>query len=112
MYWNGARLEGIYPASIPFHGFAVNFTLVSYAKSLDFGIVACRRSVPHVQRLIDYLEEALVELEDAAGLRRSKTRKVPVRRVAKSPPAAQKTPAKARKAPAAARTTAPRAGKS
>ena len=112
MYWNGARLEGIYPASIPFHGFAVNFTLVSYAKSLDFGIVACRRSVPHVQRLIDYLEEALVELEDAAGLRRSKTRKVPVRRVAKSPPAARKTPAKARKAPAEARTTAPRAGKS
>jgi diacylglycerol O-acyltransferase len=69
MYWNGARLEGIYPASIPFHGFAVNITLVSYAKSLDFGIVACRRSVPHVQRLIDYIEEALVELEDAAGMR-------------------------------------------
>ena len=69
MYWNGARLEGIYPASIPFHGFAVNITLVSYAKSLDFGIVACRRSVPHVQRLIDYIEEALVELEDAAGIR-------------------------------------------
>ena len=22
---------------------------------LDFGIVACRRSVPHVQRLIDYI---------------------------------------------------------
>lgn len=69
MYWNGARLEGIYPASIPFHGFAVNITLVSYAQSLDFGIVACRRSVPHVQRLIDYIEEALVELEDAAGIR-------------------------------------------
>jgi diacylglycerol O-acyltransferase len=68
MYWNGARLEGIYPASIPFHGFAVNITLVSYAQSLDFGIVACRRSVPHVQRLIDYIEEALVELEDVAGL--------------------------------------------
>ena len=69
MYWNGARLEGIYPASIPFHGFAVNITLVSYAQSLDFGIVACRRSVPHVQRLIDYIEEALVELEDVAGMR-------------------------------------------
>jgi diacylglycerol O-acyltransferase len=25
--------------------------------------------VPHVQRLIDYMEESLVELEDAAGLR-------------------------------------------
>ena len=81
MYWNGARLEGIYPASIPFHGFAVNITLVSYAKSLDFGIVACRRSVPHVQRLIDYIEEALVELEDAAGLRAAASK--PVRRVSR-----------------------------
>ena len=77
MYWNGARLQGIYPASIPFHGFAVNITLVSYAQSLDFGIVACRRSVPHVQRLIDYIEDALVELEDAAGMRAEST---PVRR--------------------------------
>jgi diacylglycerol O-acyltransferase len=81
MYWNGARLEGIYPASIPFHGFAVNITLVSYAKSLDFGIVACRRSVPHVQRLIDYIEEALVELEDAAGLRAAASK--PVRRTSR-----------------------------
>ena len=78
---SGARLEGIYPASIPFHGFAVNITLVSYAKSLDFGIVACRRSVPHVQRLIDYIEEALVELEDAAGL--SAAAPKPARRVSR-----------------------------
>jgi len=35
---------------------------------LDFGIVACRRSVPHAQRLIDHLDEALVELEHKASL--------------------------------------------
>lgn len=69
LYWNGARLDGIYPASIVFDGFAMNITLVSYAKSLDFGIVACRRSLPEIQRMIDYLEEALVELEEVAGLR-------------------------------------------
>jgi diacylglycerol O-acyltransferase len=67
-YWNGARLDGIYPVSIPFDGSAVNFTVVSNFKNLDFGIVACRKSVPHVQRLIDYMEESLVELEEAAGL--------------------------------------------
>jgi len=72
MYWNGARLDGIYPASIPFHGFAMNITLVSYADRLDFGIVACRRSVPGVQRIIDHMEDALVELEEAAGLRRAR----------------------------------------
>ena len=59
----------MYPVSIPFDGSAVNFTVVSNFENLDFGIVACRKSVPHVQRLIDYMEESLVELEDAAGLR-------------------------------------------
>lgn len=71
-YWNGARLDGMYPVSIPMDGSAVNFTLVSNNENLDFGIVACRKSVPHLQRLIDYMEESLVELEDAAGLRRYK----------------------------------------
>ena len=80
-YWNGARLDGMYPVSIPMDGSAVNFTLVSNNENLDFGIVACRKSVPQVQRLIDYMEESLVELEDAAGLRR---RKSPGKRISAS----------------------------
>jgi WS/DGAT/MGAT family acyltransferase len=68
MYWNGARLEGVYPASIVTEGIAMNITLVSYDKQVDLGIMACRRSLPHVQRFIDYMEDALVELEDAAGI--------------------------------------------
>ena len=76
LYWNGASLDGIYPASIVFDGFAMNITLVSYNQSLDFGIVACRRSLPEVQRMIDYLEEALVELEEVAGLRTRKNRSI------------------------------------
>jgi WS/DGAT/MGAT family acyltransferase len=75
MYWNGARLEGVYPASIVSEGVALNITLVSYDKNVDFGIIACRRTMPQVQRLIDDLEDALQELEDAAGLRRRKKRK-------------------------------------
>jgi diacylglycerol O-acyltransferase len=63
LYWNGARLDGIYPLSAVFHGFALNITLVGYRGNLDFGITACRRSLPQVQRMIDYLEEALLELE-------------------------------------------------
>jgi diacylglycerol O-acyltransferase len=62
-YWNGAPLLGTYPASAVFHGFALNITLISYKDQLDFGIIACRRSMPQVQRMIDYMEEALVELE-------------------------------------------------
>lgn len=76
LYWNGAHLEGIYPASVVFDGFALNITLVSYRDQLDFGIVACRRAMPQVQRLIEYLEDALGELEDMTGIaRRRPTRK-------------------------------------
>ena len=85
-YWNGARLDGMYPVSIPFDGGAVNFTVVSNHENLDFGIVACRKSVPHVQRLIDYMEQSLVELEDAAGLRtKTGRRKKAPQRKAKAP---------------------------
>lgn len=68
MYWNGAGLDGIYPLNIVVHGQAMSITLVSYAGNLDFGIVACRRSVPSVQRMLGYLEDALQELEKVAGL--------------------------------------------
>lgn len=68
MYWNGARLDGSYPASIVMEGVALNITLVSYDQNVDFGIMACRRSIPQAQRIIDYMEDALTELEDAAGL--------------------------------------------
>ena len=74
MYWNGARLDGIYPASIVTEGVALNITLVSYDQNVDFGITACRRSMPQVQRLIDYLEQSLQELESVAGLSKSKTK--------------------------------------
>jgi WS/DGAT/MGAT family acyltransferase len=69
LYWNGAPLEGMYPLSIVSHGQALNITVTSCGASLDFGIVACRRSVPSAQRLIDHLDEALVELERKASLR-------------------------------------------
>lgn len=62
-YWNGARLDGMYPLSAIFHGFAINITLLSNGDQLDFGIVADRGSVPRVQRLIDDLEASLAELE-------------------------------------------------
>lgn len=63
LYWNGAKLEGMYPVSIPFNGMALNITLASYDDQLNFGLTACRRSVPHVQRMLEYLENGLAELE-------------------------------------------------
>ena len=68
LYLGGAKLIGSYPASMVVDGIALNFTIVSTNDTLDFGITACRRSVPQVQRVIDYLEDSLQELENAFGL--------------------------------------------
>lgn len=65
LYWNGARMQGMYPLSIPLDGQAMNITLTSYAGQMQFGIVGCRRSVPRLQRLLAHLEESLVGLEEA-----------------------------------------------
>jgi diacylglycerol O-acyltransferase / wax synthase len=73
MYLNGARLDGVYPASIVGNGQLLNITLVSYAGQLDFGIIADRRSLPSVQRLIDCMEEALSELEEVVGMTTTET---------------------------------------
>ena len=44
---------------------ALNITLVSNGGNLDFGLIGCRRSVPHLQRLLSHLEDALKDLERA-----------------------------------------------
>lgn len=64
-YWNGARMDGSYPVSIPMDGQALNITLSSYDGSLDFGLIGDRNAVPHLQNLLDHLEESLVALETA-----------------------------------------------
>lgn len=64
MYWGGARLDGNYPFSIPLDGQALNITLTNNADNLDFGLVGGRREVPHMQRLLQHLEDALTELEE------------------------------------------------
>ncbi|MBW4935196.1 WS/DGAT/MGAT family O-acyltransferase [Marinobacter sp. F4206] len=67
-YWNGARLEGMYPVSIAMDRLALNMTLTSYNGQVEFGLVGCRRTLPSLQRMLDYLEDGLAELERAAGL--------------------------------------------
>ena len=91
LYWNGAPLNGSYPVSIVVDGVAVNFTVQSYRGNLDFGIVACRRTVPHIQRLIDYLEDALAELEQAVGLAPAADNEAPPKKTASKRKAAKKS---------------------
>ena len=67
-YFNGAQLMGNYPLSIPIHGMALNITCTSYDGMMCFGLTGCRRTVPHLQRLLTYLDDELVALERAAGV--------------------------------------------
>ncbi|GAB3944887.1 wax ester/triacylglycerol synthase family O-acyltransferase [Kribbella albertanoniae] len=64
LYWNRSRLLGIYPASIVMNGQALNISVTSYDHQLHFGLVGCRRTVPHLQRLLAHLETSLSELEN------------------------------------------------
>ncbi|MDP9140305.1 MAG: WS/DGAT domain-containing protein, partial [Pseudomonadota bacterium] len=63
MYWQGCLLEGVYPASLSLNGFALNITMVSRHDNIDFGLLACRRTVPRIEVILDSIEDALVELE-------------------------------------------------
>jgi diacylglycerol O-acyltransferase len=63
LYFNGARMDGMYPLSIPIHGMALNITCTSYAGTLAFGLTGCRRTVPHLQRLLTHLDDELTALE-------------------------------------------------
>jgi diacylglycerol O-acyltransferase len=67
-YFNGMRLEGTYPLSIPIDGMALNITCNSYADQMAFGLTGCRRTVPHLQRLLIHLDTELGALEKAAGI--------------------------------------------
>jgi WS/DGAT/MGAT family acyltransferase len=64
LYWNRSRLLGMYPASIVLNGQALNISVTSYDHQLHFGLTGCRRTVPHLQRLLTHLETSLADLEN------------------------------------------------
>ena len=68
MYWNGAKLLGDYPLSIPTHGQAVNITAATVNGQVNIGITGDRNALPHLQDLLVGLEASLVELEQVAGI--------------------------------------------
>jgi diacylglycerol O-acyltransferase len=97
LYLNGAHLDEVYPVSIVTHYLALNITISGYADQLGFGYIACRRSVPHLQRMLDYTLEAIAELEMAEPLAAlPETTKAPAKRVSNAKPkSVEAKPAKA-----------------
>ncbi|WP_353171640.1 WS/DGAT/MGAT family O-acyltransferase [Acinetobacter rudis] len=63
LYWNGARLEALYPASIVLDGQALNITMTSYQDKLEVGLTGCRNALPKMQNLLTFLEEEIQRFE-------------------------------------------------
>ncbi|MGO1501641.1 MAG: WS/DGAT/MGAT family O-acyltransferase [Marinobacter sp.] len=63
LYYEGAKLEAMYPVSLIAHGGALNITCLSYAGALNFGFTGCRDTLPSMQKLAVYTGEALDDLE-------------------------------------------------
>ncbi|MDV7085993.1 WS/DGAT/MGAT family O-acyltransferase [Rhodococcus opacus] len=68
LYWNGARLDSLYPLSIPVTGQALNITCTSSDDQLVFGLTGCRRTVPNLHPMLDHLDTELDALEQVVGL--------------------------------------------
>ncbi|MBC2894578.1 wax ester/triacylglycerol synthase family O-acyltransferase [Rhodococcus sp. 4CII] len=68
LYWNGARLDSLYPLSIPVTGQALNITCTSSDDELVFGLTGCRRTVPNLHPMLDHLDTELDALEQVVGL--------------------------------------------
>jgi diacylglycerol O-acyltransferase / wax synthase len=75
LYFNGARMEQMYPVSLLSHGQALNITVVSYAGQFNIGFTGCRNTLPRMQRLAVYMGEALEELERLTKTAAPKARK-------------------------------------
>lgn len=55
MYFAGALVTSYYPVSIASHGTALNVTVQSYNGRMDYGLIACRRAVPDITEIGDYM---------------------------------------------------------
>ena len=62
LYMAGARMLTDYPTSIVVHGMALNITVQSYDRSLDFGLMADGAAMPDVRELADAVTIAFDDL--------------------------------------------------
>jgi diacylglycerol O-acyltransferase len=74
LYAAGAQLTAAYPLGPLMEGAGINITVVSYMGSVDFGIIACERSVPHVADIARGFGAAVADLHEIALEKARKTR--------------------------------------
>ncbi|MFW1811578.1 wax ester/triacylglycerol synthase family O-acyltransferase [Acinetobacter ursingii] len=71
LYWNGAKLDALYPASIVLDGQALNITMTSYLDKLEVGLTACRNALPRMQNLLTHLEDEILRFEQLIAEKQS-----------------------------------------
>ena len=84
LYLAGARMITNYPTSVVVHGLALNITVQSYDRSLDFGLMADAKAVPDVRLIADSLAVAFDDLRALAGENTEAPAAAAAARVAKS----------------------------
>ena len=63
-YFNGARMEAIYPMGQLMQFTALSIGCVNYAGTLNIGFTGARDTLPHLQRMAVYMGKALADLEE------------------------------------------------
>jgi len=121
LYLAGGRLTTYFPVSIPAHGVALNITVQSYDGKMEYGLIACRRAVPDVYDLADYVVKeheklralimsrpsaAAASAEEPAAPAGARRRKAPARPAAKGNGAGRSRAAAATRVRVAARPRA------
>jgi len=79
LYIAGVRMETMYPMSIITDGLGINFTCVSYADNVDFGVAVEPDLVPEPWDIIDGLAAALKEYLSLAR-KASRRKKAPAKK--------------------------------
>lgn len=92
LYSAGARMTAMYPMGPITDGTGLNITVMSYMGQMFFGLLACKNTVPDVERIVDGLDGAFKELSKAADEASGVTMQVAPKTASK---AASKAPAKA-----------------
>ena len=68
IYLGGSELVAGFPLGPVMDGAGLNITVMSYRGTLNWGLMACRETVPGLDRLAGYVPAALEELLSSAGL--------------------------------------------
>lgn len=68
LYLHGAKLVGVYPASVLFDGQAMNITLTNHQDQIDFGVTACSTALPNIGRFLSLVKDELLVFENLAKM--------------------------------------------